>query len=183
MWRARPGSTIYACGLPAQGLSAERLPADVDVVGRLAFPDGFEFLFQLQRCKPTPIRAGFAVVAAGALKADPIAQVCVDEFVEAGGIQFVVVDQSREAVFAAIPDVPEERTVVEQSAVLGKEIIPQPLLEALARRAGCRQQGAAMAAGSQPSVVWAVLLWRVCFWHWAREVSSRARRPSRFHWR
>jgi hypothetical protein len=36
---------IVEVGLPADGLLVEELPADVDVVGRLALQDGFEVGF------------------------------------------------------------------------------------------------------------------------------------------
>ena len=46
-------------------------------------------------------------------------------------IQLVVVDQSVEAVRAAIPEMPDKRAVVEKFGVLLKELIAQPVFESL----------------------------------------------------
>ena len=56
------------------------------------------------------------------------------------GVELVVVDQGREAVTQTIPDVPDEGTVLEQLAVLGEELLPQPGLQRLARVLGAFEQ-------------------------------------------
>ena len=102
--------------LPADGLLVQRLPAHVDVVGRLAVADQLQLLFELQRGDETALRAGLAGITSRALVADPGAQIGVDQLVQRGPVQFVVVDQRVEAVFAAVPNVPDERAVLEQFA-------------------------------------------------------------------
>ncbi len=52
----------------------------------------------------------------------------------------MVVDQGREAALQAIPDVPDEGTVLKQLAVLGEELLPQPGLQCFARVIGALQQ-------------------------------------------
>jgi hypothetical protein len=44
------------------------------------------------------------------------------------------------AVAPTVPDVPDERTLIEQFAVLGKKAIAQPVVERLAAVARLRQQ-------------------------------------------
>ena len=45
-------------------------------------------------------------------------------------VQLVIVHQGVEAVFLAVPEMPEEGAAVEEGAVLGEEVIPQPVLQA-----------------------------------------------------
>jgi hypothetical protein len=48
---------------------------------------------------------------------------------QGGVVEFVVIDQGMEAVFAAVPEVPDERALVEQVAVLLEEFVAQPVVE------------------------------------------------------
>ena len=57
------------------------------------------------------------------LSLDPFSQLVVDQVPQAGLIKLVVVDDGGEPILAAVPDVPEERPIVEQLAVLLKETV------------------------------------------------------------
>ena len=61
--------------MPADGLLRERLPADEDVVGRLAFEDELERGLQLSCGLQLGVAAGFLRGDGGLLAADPIAEV------------------------------------------------------------------------------------------------------------
>jgi len=74
------------------------------------------------------------------LTADPVAQVGVDKSLQQLGVELVVVDQGGEAVAQGIPDMPDEGTVLEQLAVPGEKLLPQPGLQCLARVIGALQQ-------------------------------------------
>ncbi len=104
---------VVEVGIPAEGLLFERFPAHEDVVGRFAFQDQFEFFFQVQGGGAQALRAAFSGFHLGLALADPVAEVGVDEFLQVLFVEQVVVDQGAEAVFAAIPDMPEEGPVVE----------------------------------------------------------------------
>ena len=60
---------VVEVGMPADGLLRERLPADEDVVGRLAFEDELELVLQLAwrrgAAASLPALAGFDVALAG----------------------------------------------------------------------------------------------------------------------
>ena len=64
-------------------------------------------------------------------------------------VEPVVVDQRREAVLAAVPDVPDERPVLEQLAVLLEELVAKPGVEILLLRAR-RLQAARAATRRRP---------------------------------
>src|SRR5690606_18406784 len=112
--------------VPAYRLLFNRLPADEDVVGGFAFEDLFQFF--LQGFSGGQALFG-AVDAAGQvllLAADPVTQVGVDQGFQILAVQLVVVDQGREAIRQAVPDMPDEGAVLEEFAVLGEELVPQP---------------------------------------------------------
>jgi len=44
----------------------------------------------------------------------------------------VIIDQGRKPVTQAIPDVPDKRTMVEELAVLGEELVSEPGFQGLA---------------------------------------------------
>jgi hypothetical protein len=50
-------------------------------------------------------------------------------------VQLVVVHQAREPVLASVPEVPDERPLVEPLAVLLEEVVAQPVVEARTRLA------------------------------------------------
>src|SRR5690554_2428631 len=117
---------------PADGLFGEGLPADEDVVGFFAFEDGFELFFQGFGGSEAFLGTVFAVGQASLLGANPVAQVGVDQAFQASLVQLVVVNQYAEAVFEAVPDVPDKGPVLEQLAVLLEELVAQPQAEGFA---------------------------------------------------
>src|SRR5271166_6044429 len=113
--------------MPPDGLVGERLPADEEVVGRLTFEDEFEAELQLLGGLEAGVAAGLAGVHGSLLAADPIAEVGVGELFEIGVGELVIVQQLAEAVLVAVPEVPEEGTMVEERAMLLKKLVSQPL--------------------------------------------------------
>ena len=81
----------------------ERLPADEDVVGRLAFEDELELGLQLLGGLQAGVAAGFAGVHGGLLAADPVAEVGVGELFQIGVGELVIVHQRAEAVSCGRP--------------------------------------------------------------------------------
>ena len=78
------------------------------------------------------VAAGLAGVHGGLLAADPVAEVGVGELLQIGVGELVVVHQRAEAALVAVPDVPDEGTMVEQRAVLLEELVAQPVFQRLA---------------------------------------------------
>ena len=126
--------------VPADRLLVQRLPAHVNIVGRLALADQLELLLQLLRGEQSALRPRYSLLVLGPLSGDPVSQIGIGQPVEGVVVEFVVVDEGREAVPPAVPDVPDERSVMEQPAVLGEEAIAQPLLERLADEADLGQE-------------------------------------------
>ena len=125
--------------LPADGLFVDGLPPDEDVIGGLTFENGFEAPLELTRRRQAVLRALFMTLCAISLADNPVAEIAVGEgFQELAALavscgQLVVVDQRVKAVAAsAVPDVPHERAMVEQLAVLVEEAVAEPLIEAVA---------------------------------------------------
>ncbi len=84
MSRSRKGPDVHPhavvnVGVPADGLLRERLPADEEVVRRLAFEDELEAGLQLLGGLKAGVAAGLAGVHGGLLAANPIAEVGVGE--------------------------------------------------------------------------------------------------------
>ena len=87
-------------------------------------------------CCQAVFRAAFAALHTVTLAGDPLAQVGVGQALQkpptfaASFAKLVVVDQRMEAIaFAAVPDVPHERTVMEQLAVFLEEAITEPVVQ------------------------------------------------------
>ena len=84
------------------------------------------------------IRAFDAGLLIGALAIDPVAEIGVDQLLQRPPAfavrrgEAVVVDQRMEAVAPPVPDVPDERTLMEQLAMLLEEPVAQPVIERLA---------------------------------------------------
>ena len=115
--------------VPADRLSLDRLPTDEDVVGTLPRQDQFEPLLQALG-GGQPVGCPIHPVADVALLArNPVAEVGVDQRLQCFVVEFVVVDQGREAILEPIPDVPDEGAVVEELAVLEKELLAEPGVE------------------------------------------------------
>src|SRR3954453_8639395 len=102
------------------------LPAPVDVVWRLPCQNQLELVLELAHGNESCVSALLAAARALLLACDPIADVGIGELLQQALVELVVVDQSREAVAAAIPDMPDEGAVVEQPAMLLEEAVAQP---------------------------------------------------------
>src|SRR5690606_12895739 len=117
---------VVEVGGPADGLFGQGLPAYENVVGLFAFEDGFQLFLQGFGCCEAFLCSVFTVGQASLLGTDPVAQVGVDQAFQAGLVELVVVNQYAEAVFEAVPDVPDKGPVLEQLAVLLEELVAQP---------------------------------------------------------
>src|SRR5690606_33297756 len=117
---------------PAYGLFGQRLPAHEDVVRLFAFENGFQLFLQRFSGGEAFLGAVFAVGQARLLRADPVAQVGVDQALKASLVELVVVDQYAEDAFKAIPDVPDKGPMLDQFAVLLEQLVAQPVAEGLA---------------------------------------------------
>jgi hypothetical protein len=71
---------------------------------------------------------------------DPAPEQGVGDPIKELPIQSVVVHEHAEAALAPIPDVPDERAVVEQLRVGGEEGLPQPRLQVPATGAGLGEE-------------------------------------------
>ena len=117
--------TVVQVRVPADRLFFQRFPADENVVRGFAFADLFEQAFQLFGSGQFFFTAiDFADLTF--LSFDPVVQVCVDQCFQQLVVEAVVVDQDRASVFDSVPDLPDDRAVVEQLAVLSEEFISQP---------------------------------------------------------
>src|SRR5450755_3084280 len=121
--------------LPANRLLAQLLPAHIDIIRLFAFVNLFQFLLQLSGGDIASFRACNARLLLGLLRCNPRAEIGIDQPLKAGGIEAVIVDEGREAIAQAIPDMPDERAIVEELAVLCKKAVAQPEREAFARKA------------------------------------------------
>ncbi|MPM04011.1 hypothetical protein SDC9_50278 [bioreactor metagenome] len=131
---------VVEVGVPSDGLLIQGLPPHEDVVGSLAFEDQLQALLQ-------PFGGGEAFFRSVRsrfhflfLTVDPVAQVGVDQGFHLFSVEPVIVDQDREAVPQSVPDMPNERTVLEEPAVLGEELFPQPSFQGFAGVVGIFQQ-------------------------------------------
>src|SRR5690606_8859450 len=142
---------VVEVGGPADGLFGQGLPAYENVVGLFAFEDGFQLFLQGFGCCEAFLCSVFTVGQASLLGTDPVAQVGVDQAFQAGLVELVVVNQYAEAVFEAVPDMPDKGPVLEQLAVLLEELVAQPEAEGLAadgvEQAGFQRGGPGIAIG------------------------------------
>jgi len=84
--------------------------------------------------------AALSGLRALALMRNPVAEYVEGKAFEELAIELVIVHECREAVTAApVPDVPDERALVEELAVLLEESVAQPILKGLARVLHARQ--------------------------------------------
>ena len=132
--------------VPADRLLVQWLPAHEDVVGRLAFEDLDELGLQMLGGGEARICAFDAGLLIGALAVDPVAEIGVDQLLQRPPAfavrrgEAVVVDQRMEAVAPPVPDVPDERALMEQLAMLREETVAQPVIERLAGEADVGEQ-------------------------------------------
>ena len=87
--------------------------------------------------QPT-IGTGLAPFDVAFLADDPVAEIAVgqvlQQLVTVRPGELVVIDQSMKAIgFAAIPDGPDEGTLLEEFAVFFEEVIPQPIVQLVRR--------------------------------------------------
>ena len=83
---------------------------------------------------------GRGLLPTGSLPLDPVVEIRVGQFPKRRAVQTVVVEEDREAVLAAVPYLPDERPVPEQSSMLGEEVVTQPRLQRGIRRACLSEQ-------------------------------------------
>src|SRR5208337_149976 len=118
--------------LPADRLAIERLPTHEYVVGRLALHNPRQFVAKVLGRNQTLFGARLAGSGSPALRADPFAEIAVAKLLEAAaaGAGFLakamIIDERRESAAHAIPDVPDERRLVEQPAMAVEELVRQP---------------------------------------------------------
>ena len=99
------------------------------------------------------VRAFDARLLVGALTVDPVAEIGVDQLLQRPPAfavrrgEAVVVDERMEAVAPPVPDVPDERALVEQFAMLREEPVAQPVVERLAGVAGVGEQARKLRGG------------------------------------
>ena len=129
--------TVIEVRLPAEGLLVKRLPANERVVGRLAREDLLQLSLQVLRRGQPAVGAFLPLALLCLLPVDPVAEVAVGQrlkraatlAVRAG--ELVAVDQRGEPVLVAVPEVPDEGTVVKELAVFLEEPVAQPGFEGI----------------------------------------------------
>lgn len=131
---------VVEVGVPADGLLFEWLPPDEDVVGGFAFEDELEFVLELEGGEVEGVAAALAGLHVAFAIGNPVAEVGVDEAGERGLVEPVVVHKSGKTALLAVPDVPEERALVEELAMLLEEPVAQPVVDRLAAVAPFLQQ-------------------------------------------
>ena len=132
---------VVQIGIPADGLLRQRFPAHEDGVGGIAHEDQFEAVLEHDgRIEAILCPRGFRVDLA-LLLSNPIAEIGVDEAFERLARELVVVDEHREAVLCAVPDLPDKRSMPKHRAMLLKKPVPQPTLERLALAVAVCEQG------------------------------------------
>jgi len=119
-------NAIVQVRVPADGLFREGLPADEDVVGCFTFQDEFQLTLEGLGSGQALRGTVGAVGHAGFLGANPVTKVGVNETLKVLGVEIVVIHERTEAVLQAVPDVPDERAVVEALGVLLEELLAQP---------------------------------------------------------
>jgi len=125
--------------VPADRLLFNRFPAHEDVVGRLAFEDQLEPVLKLLRLKQPVVGTCFTLAYGFLLSLDPVTEVSVGQLFKPLVIKLVVVDQDTEAILPSIPNLPDERAMMEQLRVLLKEAVAEPVFQRAAAVIRCRQ--------------------------------------------
>ncbi len=122
--------------LPSYRLLVQRLPAHEDVVWRLARNDFGELVAEM-------LGRGKAIFSRRVVRddaaeiTDPLAEIGVAQLLQHAaafairGAEPVIVHQGGEAALRAIPDVPDERGLVEQSAMALEEAVGEPAFQIL----------------------------------------------------
>ena len=116
----------------------QRFPAHEDVVGRFTLQYLDELSLQMLGVGEARVCAFNARLLIGALPVYPVAEIRVNQLFERPPAfavrcrKAVVINQSVEAVATAIPDMPDEGTLMKQLAMLSEEAIAQPIVERFA---------------------------------------------------
>lgn len=127
--------SIVDVRVPSDRLLVHRLPAHEDVVGRLPGEDLLELALQVLGRAQASIRAFFTFPLVGPLPLDPVAEVGVGESFESASPvtvragKLMVVHEGVKAILSAIPDVPDEGTVMKELAVFLEELLSKPSFE------------------------------------------------------
>src|SRR5205823_3175906 len=113
-------------------LLMQLLPPDVDVERLLASQNPLKLALQLKRCSQPRLSSSHLIPNARPLPLYPVLpKVGVRQLLERLSSEAVIVDERREAVTLAVPDMPDEWPVLEQPAVLPEEVVAQPFGEVL----------------------------------------------------
>ncbi len=120
---------VVEIGVPALCLVSEGLPADEDVERGLAFEDSGEFGLEGAGGSEALGGAGFVGLGVVRLLLDPVAQVAIGQLLQGGVVELMVVDEGVEAIGAAVPEVPDKGTVVEEFGVLLEELATLPVFD------------------------------------------------------
>src|SRR5262245_20572444 len=104
--------------MPAKRLCFSGLPTNEDVVGWLADQAEFELVLQVLGSFQAQIGSRFALPSGCGLRVNPVLQTGVGQVLQQLVVEFVVVHEAGKAVSTAVPDVPDEWTMVEKLAVL-----------------------------------------------------------------
>lgn len=141
IWHAEEGANIEAHAVvkvrfPAERLLIQRLPAHKNIIRSFACENKLQSFLEDLGGVQAFLRAVNAGVKVLLLAHNPVAKIGINERFQIFVIQFVIIDQRGETVPQAIPDVPDERAVLEQFAMLGKELFPQPGFQRFARMTG-----------------------------------------------
>ena len=129
-------NAVVQVRFPANGRLRQRLPSDEDVKGRFPFGDEFQSPLQVACGCKAGIAAAFPALHAGFLARYPIAEVRVNQLVQQGMVELVIVHPCAKAVLPSIPQMPDERTLMKASPMLFREAVAQPTLHAFAGIAG-----------------------------------------------
>ena len=101
-------------------------PAHKNVVGRLAFQNGFELGFEGFGARQAQGGIAITRIHGAALLGDPIAQVGLGQRLQLGARERMDVQQRRKTFLVPIPHMPDKRPFLETRHVLGKEFVTQP---------------------------------------------------------
>ena len=120
---------VVEVGMPALRLVVQRFPAHENIQRGFADENGGELGLEfLGRAEPYRC-AGLIDFGVFGLLLNPVAEVAVGQLLQGGVVERVDVDQGVEAVGATVPEVPDERAVVEEFGVLGEKFVAQPVFE------------------------------------------------------
>ncbi|MBT7914834.1 hypothetical protein HN588_13105 [Candidatus Bathyarchaeota archaeon] len=116
--------TVIEIRSPAYGLLFEWFPAHEDIIRIFALQDKLEFFLELLSGQQTSFRTANVLLEAILLPPNPITQIGIGESLQPSAIQLVVVDEGTKTIPSpAVPDMPDEGTLVEELAMLLKKAV------------------------------------------------------------